>query len=153
MTDLLSEFAFSDPQSDAISGAFVAAFNSYARNELKFGQDKVYHPAAEFNGAQWDFKHGGNGFFPGSPNTEPDLVQALIANPHLKVEVENGYFDLATPFFATEYTMDHLDGLPRNLRANITHKYYEAGHMMYVKEPELAKMKANVAAFITAASK
>jgi carboxypeptidase C (cathepsin A) len=151
--DLLSEYAQSDPQSDAISGAFVSAFNSYVRNELKFGQDKVYYPQAEFNGAQWDFKQGGGFGFPGAPNVEPDLVQALISNPHLRVEVENGYFDLATPFLGTEYTMDHLDGLPANLRANITLKYYEAGHMMYVLESELAKLKANVAAFIDGVSK
>lgn len=100
-----------------------------------------------------NFKQGGGFGFPGAPNVEQDLVQALISNPHLKVEVENGYFDLATPFLGTEYTMDHLDGLPANLRGNITLKYYEAGHMMYVLESELAKLKANVAAFIEGVSK
>ncbi|MGH9595093.1 MAG: S10 family peptidase, partial [Bryobacteraceae bacterium] len=151
--DLLSEYAFSDPQSDAISGAYVAEFNTYVRNELKFGNGMVYHPAAEFNGAQWDFKHGGGFGFPGAANTEPDLVQAMLGNPHLQIQVENGYFDLATPFFGTEYTMDHLDGLPNDLRKNIQLKFYDAGHMMYVKESELAKLKANVAAFIDMASK
>jgi carboxypeptidase C (cathepsin A) len=152
--DMLGEFAEYDPQETAISGAFVAAFNSYVREELKFGQDKVYHVAANFGGAQWDWKHqGGDNFgFPGAPNVEGDLVGAMISNPHLQVEVENGIYDLATPFFATEYTMDHL-GLSENLRKNIHLKYYEAGHMMYVRDEDLAKLKANIASFVDSASK
>ena len=152
--DLLGEFAEYDPQETAISGAFVAAFNSYVRDELKFGQDKSYRVAANFDGNQWDWKHqaGENFGFPGSPNVENDLVQAMISNPHLQIEVENGIYDLATPFLATEYTMDHL-GLPENLRKNIHLKYYEAGHMMYVRDEDLAKLKANIASFIESASK
>jgi len=76
----------------------------------------------------------------------------MISNPHLQIEVENGIYDLATPFLATEYTMDHL-GLAENLRKNIHLKYYEAGHMMYVRDEDLAKLKANVASFIDGASK
>ena len=153
--DLLGEFAEYDPQETAISGAFVAAFNSYVREDLKFGADKIYLPAADFNGAQWDWKHQNPGDqfgFPGSPNVEADLVEAMISNPHLKIEVENGIYDLATPFLATEQTMDHL-GIAPNLRKNITLKYYDAGHMMYVRDEELSKLKANVAAFIDSASK
>ena len=90
--------------------------------------------------------------FPGSPNVEGDLIGAMLANPHLMVEVENGVYDLATPFFATEQTMDHL-GLMPNLRKNIRLQYYEAGHMMYVRDEDLAKLKTNVAAFIDAATK
>ena len=77
---------------------------------------------------------------------------AMISNPHLQIEVENGIYDLATPFLATEYTMDHL-GLAENLRKNIHLKYYEAGHMMYVRDEDLTKLKANVASFIDGASK
>jgi carboxypeptidase C (cathepsin A) len=153
--DLLGEFAEYDPQETAISGAFVAAFNSYVREDLKFGADKIYLPAADFNGAQWDWKHQNPGDqfgFPGSPNVEADLVEAMISNPHLKIEVENGIYDLATPFLATEQTMDHL-GIAPNLRKNITLKYYDAGHMMYVRDEDLSKLKANVAAFIDSASK
>jgi len=153
--DLLGEFAEYDPQETAISGAFVAAFNSYVREDLKFGADKSYQVAANFNGAQWDWKHQGAGDnfgFPGSPNVEGDLVGAMLANPHLKVEVENGIYDLATPFFATEQTMDHL-GLSPELRKNIKLNYYEAGHMMYVRNEDLANLKSNVAAFIDSASK
>ena len=152
--DLLGEFAEYDPQETAISGAFVAAFNSYVREDLKFGADKSYHVAADFQGQQWDWKHqGGDQFgFPGSPNVEGDLVGAMISNPHLKIEVENGIYDLATPFFATEQTMDHL-GIAPNLRKNIKLQYYEAGHMMYVHDEDLAKLKANVASFIENAAK
>jgi carboxypeptidase C (cathepsin A) len=152
--DMLGEFAEYDPQETAISGAFVAAFNSYVREDLKFGADKSYQVAADFQGQNWDWKHqGGDQFgFPGSPNVEGDLVGAMIANPRLKVEVENGIYDLATPFFATEQTMNHL-GLSANLRKNIKLQYYEAGHMMYVRDEDLAKLKANVAAFIDNAAK
>ena len=153
--DLLSEFAESDPQSSAVTGAFTAAFNSYVRSELKFGQDKTYHAISEGVGQNWDWKHQtgrGRGFFPGSPNVEGDLIQAMLANPHLKVEVENGLYDMATPFFATEYTMEHL-GLPEKLQKNIRQQYYDAGHMMYLREEDLAKLKSNISAFIDSASK
>jgi len=153
--DLLGEFAESDPQSSAVTGAFTAAFNTYVRNELKFGQDKTYHAISEGVGSNWDWKHQagrGRGFFPGSPNVEGDLIQAMLANPHLKVEVENGLYDMATPFFATEYTMEHL-GLPEKLQKNIRQQYYDAGHMMYLRDEDLAKLKSNIAAFIDSASK
>jgi carboxypeptidase C (cathepsin A) len=152
--DLLSEYAESDPQSSAVTGAFTAAFNSYVRSELKFGQDKTYHAISEGVGQNWDWKHqaGRRGFFPGSPNVEGDLIEAMLANPHLKVEVENGIYDMATPFFATEYTMEHL-GLPEKLQKNIREQYYDAGHMMYLRDEDLAKLKSNIAAFIDSAAK
>ena len=152
--NLIGEAADYDPQDTAISGAFVGAFNTYIREELKFGQDKTYKPAAEFGGNRWDWKHEGNdfGFFPGSPSVVLDLVQAMISNPRLKVEVEDGIYDLATPFMEAEYTVDHM-GLPENIRKNIWHQYYEAGHMMYVREADLEKLKKNVASFIDIASK
>lgn len=147
--DLLSEFGEYDPQSSYITGPFVATFNSYVREELKFGQDKSYHLFAPIDG-QWDWKHAGadnQQGFPGAPNVEADLVAALLSNPHLQVEVENGFFDLATPFFGSEYTMDHL-GLPAKLQSNIHHKYYNAGHMMYVRDEDRVQLKNNVASFI-----
>jgi len=153
--DLLSEFAESDPQSAAVTGAFTATFNTYVRDELKFVQERNYHAISEGVGAGWDWKHQtgrGRGFFPGSPNVEGDLAQALLSNPHLQVEVENGYYDMATPFFATEYTMEHL-GLPEQLQKNIRLNYYDAGHMMYLREEDLAKLKSNIATFIDSAAK
>jgi carboxypeptidase C (cathepsin A) len=153
--DLLGEFAESDPQSSAVTGAFTAAFNTYIREDLKFSQERNYHAISEGVGSNWDWKHQtgrGRGFFPGSPNVEGDLVQALLSNPHLQVQVENGYYDMATPFFATEYTMDHL-GLPEQLQKNIRLDYYDAGHMMYLRDEDLAKLKANIANLIDSTSK
>jgi carboxypeptidase C (cathepsin A) len=152
-SDLLAEYADYDPQSTAVEGAFVAAFNSYIREDLKFGKDLTYNTAADIH--DWDWKrtgrNGGYGF-PGAPNAEEDLVEAMVTNPHLHVEVENGFYDLATPFFATEFTMTHL-GLPENLQKNIELKYYDAGHMMYLHEEDLAKLKGNIAAFLDNATK
>ncbi len=153
--DLLAENASNDPQSNAVTGAFVAAFNSYIREELKFGKDLTYNALSyDVNGA-WDWKRAQQGRqsgFPGAPNVEQDLVDAIVTNTHLHVEVENGLYDLATPFFATEYTMTHL-GLPENLQKNISLKYYDAGHMMYLHEADLSKLKQNVASFLDNATK
>ena len=76
-----------------------------------------------------------------------DLAEALVKDASLRVLVLNGYYDLATPFSATEYVMAHL-GLPPGLGARIDMKYYEAGHMMYVHPPSMAKMKHDLDAFI-----
>jgi carboxypeptidase C (cathepsin A) len=83
---------------------------------------------------------------------EGDLIEAMLTNPHLQIEVDNGLYDLATPFFATEYTMEHL-GLPDQLQKNIHLQYYDAGHMMYLRDEDLTKLKSNVASFVEAASK
>ncbi len=145
--DLLSEYANADPQSDAITGAFTAAFNAYAHDELKYGGDQKYHTSG---GVQWNWNRGGrNGGWRGTPYVGTDLAEAIRYNPSLRIEAENGYYDLATPFFATEYTMDHL-GLRPDLRGHIDLKYYDAGHMMYLYPPALAQLKANIARFIGA---
>jgi carboxypeptidase C (cathepsin A) len=151
--DLLSEYAEYDPQSTAISSAFNAAINSYIREELKYNKDRRYGLLGGEAGRNWDWKRQGPParFFPGSPNVMGDLAQAMISNPFLHVEVENGLYDLATPFYASEYTMEHL-GLPAKLQANIKQEYYDAGHMMYLHEASLAKLKENVAKFIDATS-
>lgn len=153
IVDPLAEYASGDPQSTALEGAYTAAFNDYVRHDLKFGEGMNYIVESEAAERQWDWKHGGGpGEFPGAPNVERDLVSALVQNPSLHVEVENGLYDLATPFFETEYTMDHLD-LPAALRDRVTLKYYDAGHMMYVNPAAHAKLRANVAAFIENAVK
>jgi carboxypeptidase C (cathepsin A) len=96
----LSESAEYDPQSSAISSAYVSLFNDYVRRDLKYGEGQTYLPEALFNGAQWDFKHNGN---PIDVNVAPDLAEAMKTNPRLKVMVNGGYYDLATPFFAAQY--------------------------------------------------
>jgi carboxypeptidase C (cathepsin A) len=152
--DLVGEYAEYDPQDTATTGPFTAVFNQYVREDLKFGQDKVYKTGSDEANSEWDWKHhtADNFGFPGSPNVEGDLIQAMLVNPHLQIEVENGYYDLATPFYATEFTMEHL-GLPEKLQKNIRLQYYDAGHMMYLRDEDLVKLKANIAAFIDSASK
>lgn len=147
--DLLTEYAEFDPSFSGVRGAFTAAFNNYVREDLKFGKGMTYKVLPTKISREWDWKHnsGSGSFFPGAPNVEMDLVRQMIENPYLRVQVENGLFDMATPFFATEYTMDHLL-LPENVSDRIHLKYYHAGHMIYLHEQDLAKLKANIGAFI-----
>jgi carboxypeptidase C (cathepsin A) len=149
--DLLSEFAQFDPQSSQISPAFTATFMSYYYDELKVNKNLDYHTNAySADGFKWDWTHAANGGqgAPVTPNTAVDLADAMSKNPNLKILVFNGYFDLATPFYGTEYTFDHM-GLEKDIRANVTMKYYPAGHMMYINPGCLVDFKKNVAAFIT----
>jgi carboxypeptidase C (cathepsin A) len=145
--DNLSQNAIYDPQSSAISPAYTTMFLQYYHDELNFGQDKQYNISAySLPGFEWDWDRGGS-FFPTSPTTAPDLAEAMTKNPNLKVLVLNGYYDLATPFFAAEYTMDHL-GIPSELEENISMKYYKAGHMMYIHKASLEKFHDDVEVFI-----
>jgi len=150
--DLLAEYAAYDPSYSAVSGAFTAAINSYLRDDLKFNPEMTYRALPNDVSEHWDWKHGGREGDPSVASVDQDLVSAFIDNTHLRVQVENGYFDMATPFFGTEYTMDHL-GLPPELRSRIEFHYYRSGHMIYLNEKELPNLKANVATFIDEAAK
>ena len=152
--DPLAKEAEADPQSDAISAAYTAAFFDWYNGSLKFGADKTYVVSAEA-WKTWDFKHRVPGLpfpSPALTNTGVDLAHALVSNPNLRVLVLNGYFDLATPFFATEYMMSHL-GLEKSLQSHIEMKYYPAGHMMYVDEGSLKSMKTDLADFVARTTK
>jgi carboxypeptidase C (cathepsin A) len=92
----------------------------------------------------WDFKHDGN---PVSVNVAPDLAQAMKTNPRLKVMVNGGYYDLATPFFAAQYEDKHLP-IPQSLAKNIEYDWYESGHMVYVRDECVKQLHDRVAAFI-----
>jgi carboxypeptidase C (cathepsin A) len=152
--DLLEENAQGDPEGPAVGGAYTALVNSYNHDELKFGKDKVYHNTSG-GGGNWNWTRSGGrgrgGFFPSGPNVEGDLAQAMITNPRLLVQVENGYFDLATPFFATEFTMEHL-GLPEALQKNIKEDYYNAGHMMYLHDQDRVSLHNQIASFVDRAT-
>src|SRR5271155_2323567 len=152
--DLLTENAETDPSYSAVAGAFMAGFSSYIREDLKYNPERNYEALGSDASRNWNWKRAGGppSFFPSAPNVEGDLVDALIDNPHMQVQVETGYFDMATPFFATEYTMDHL-GLPEKLRGQIHIEYYTAGHMMYLHADDLAKLGKNVGSFIESAAK
>ncbi|HTX16683.1 MAG TPA: hypothetical protein VMD77_15390 [Candidatus Baltobacteraceae bacterium] len=151
--DLIAETASYDPSFAAVSGAFTAAINAYLRQDLKFNPEMTYEVLPSGPGEHWDWKHNVSpGSFPGAASVDQDMVNAFLDNTHLRVQVENGFFDMATPFFATEYTMDHL-GLPADLRGRIEFQYYRSGHMIYLNEKELPRLKSNVAAFIDEATK
>ena len=147
--DPLSKEADYDPQSAAISSAYVSAFNDYVRTQLKFGQDKTYKPEIEV-GKAWSFQHqppGASEPLQGTPNVMPDLASAMKYNPQLKVQLHGGYFDLATPYYEGWYEMHHLQ-IPRALQGNIEYRYYESGHMVYAHEQALKQLHDNVADFI-----
>jgi carboxypeptidase C (cathepsin A) len=148
--DLLTEYARHDPSFDAVNGAFNAAINSYLRQDLKFSPELTYESLSMEVNHKWDWKHEGSE--PGTVSVAEDLVQALITNPNLQVQTENGWFDLATPFFGTEFAMDHLH-LPADLRRHVDFKYYDSGHMIYLNEQELTKLKGNIAELIAATTK
>jgi carboxypeptidase C (cathepsin A) len=138
-----------DPQSEAISAAYAAAFLDYYHGELKFGQGSTYHTTNFSIEGKWKWAHKTSLGEQALVNSGVDLADALFKDANLRVLVLNGYYDLATPFSATEYVMTHL-GLTPSLAGRIEMKYYEAGHMMYVSPPSLAKMKRDMDAFIDA---
>ncbi len=147
--DPLSKEAEYDPQSAAISSAYVSAFNDYVRKQLNYGQDQTYKPEISVF-RHWDFKHkqpNRSFAFPGATNVMPDLAAAMKQNPNLKILVTGGYYDIATPFYQGWYEMHHLP-IPDKLQANIQYHYYESGHMVYAHEPSLEKFHDDVAAFI-----
>jgi carboxypeptidase C (cathepsin A) len=148
--DLLSEYSLDDPQSTQISPAYIASFMNYFYIELKVNKNLTYKTNAyTTEGFKWDFSRKKNGDWGGLylPNTGEDLANLMSKNPNVKILVLNGYYDLATPFYATEYTFDHL-GLEKKIKSNITMKYFEAGHMMYVKPASLILFKKAIADFI-----
>jgi len=121
-------------------------FNQYVRSELGYKSDLTYYILGGGIGP-WDWGTGGrNGF----PDVSGSLRDAFARNPDMKLFVGSGHYDLATPYFATDYTLAHL-GLEPAERARVTTREYEAGHMMYIDEAELAKLKRDVSAFITEA--
>ncbi len=143
--DPLSQAADYDPQSSAISSAYVSLFNDYVRKDLKYGEGQTFLPQALFGSFQWDLVHKGN---PISLNVAGDLAEAMKTNPRLKVMVNGGYYDLATPFFTAQYEEKHLP-IPQSLAKNIEFDWYESGHMVYVRDESLKQLHDRVAAFIT----
>jgi carboxypeptidase C (cathepsin A) len=150
--DPLSQRADYDPQATALSSAYVAAFNEYARKDLRYGEGRIFKPSLRIFGS-WNYQHR----LPGQPaefvssrqgtNVLPDLANAMKLNPNLKVQLNAGYFDLATPFYQGIYEMHHLP-IPANLQGNIEYKFYQSGHMVYAKDESLRQLHDNVAGFI-----
>ena len=143
-----------DPQSAAISSAYVSAFNDYVRRDLKFGEGMKFRPsvygAEDFH---WDREHKAPGmrFSRGALNVMPDLAAAMKYNPNLKVKLFGGFYDLATPYYTAIYEMQHLP-IPDSLRQNISYAFFPSGHMVYAHIPSLKKLHDDAAAFIEATS-
>jgi len=147
-----------DPSDTGISGTYVGAFHDYIARELKYTSSDPYYLQGPGINQNWDFKHrpssaqggpGGRGEQT-APDTAIDLADAMRKNPALKVFSANGYFDLATPFFATEYDLSHMD-LPEKLIGNVSFGYYPAGHMVYLNVDALKQMKGDMDRFYSSA--
>jgi carboxypeptidase C (cathepsin A) len=142
--DRLASSAEYDPQSDAISSAYTTAINQYLRVDLKYGENWTYKTSAYGDpGFKWPFRAGSES----GPNVMPDLARTMLSNPKTKVLLAGGYYDLATPYFEGKYEMHHLP-IPKSLQSNISYKYYQAGHMIYVNDAILKQFHEDVAAFI-----
>jgi carboxypeptidase C (cathepsin A) len=141
--DAAGETPGHDPSFTNIIGPYTAAFYDYVRGDLGFESDLPYEILSFKTNETWRFEEHENQFV----DVGETLRHAMTINPHLKVFVANGYYDLATPFFATEYTFGRL-GLDPSLRENISMAYYEAGHMMYIHVPSLVKLKEDLAKFV-----
>ena len=145
--DPLDKEADYDPQSAAISAAYASTFLDYYHGELKFGQGATYRTTNFSIGEKWKWTHHTAHGDQALVNSGVDLAEALMKDASLRVLVLNGYYDLATPFSATEYVMTHL-GVPPAVSARVQMQYYEAGHMMYVNPASIAKVKRDLDTFI-----
>ena len=138
----VTEHAEYDPLLTNVQGPYTAGFYDYVRSELKFETDLPYEILSGFV-RPWSYAEFENKYV----HVGETLRKAMTINPYLKVFIANGYYDLGTPYFATEYTFDHL-GLDEELRQNISMEYYEAGHMMYIHLPSLRQLKKDLSDFI-----
>ena len=132
-----------DPSMSAIIGPYTAALNHYVRAELGYSSDLPYEVLTSrvrpWSYAEFENQH---------VFVLDKLAAAMRANPHMRVHVDCGYYDAATPYFAAEHTAAHLD-IPSELAANISFSYYEAGHMMYLHEPSRLAQSQQLARFVT----
>jgi carboxypeptidase C (cathepsin A) len=135
-----------DPLLTNVTGPYTAAFYDYVRSELKFESDLPYEILNWTFVNPWSYAEFENQYV----NVAETLRQAMTTNPHLRIFVANGYYDLGTPYFASEYTFNHL-GLDESLRGNVSMGYYEAGHMMYIHMPSLEEIKRDLVEFIRGA--
>ena len=138
IADRLGESMERDPSHHpTIAGCFSTCINDYLARELNVTTTLPYEVLTG-RVWPWDYSNVQNEYL----NVAPRLRNAMQMNPALRVWVLNGYYDLATPFYGTEYTFDHL-GLPKSLRSNISMTYYPAGHMMYLLKNSLVQMKTD----------
>lgn len=143
--DTVGDSADYDPSDSATSGAFQAQFLNYVRNELNWKSEEQYKQINIDVNQNWDFTRKSIfGWL--APTTSPDLREAMTTNSRLRVFVGAGYYDIATPFGAAEWTFSHM-GLPQELKSHVTFGYYESGHMVYMHLPSLAKFHSDLVKF------
>ncbi|MEM9189263.1 MAG: peptidase S10 [Myxococcota bacterium] len=132
-----------DPAFTAALGPYTAVMQDYLRRELEFEEDRAYQAINMEANRKWNWAEDKR---LGYPSTMAALRKAMLQNTHLRLFVANGYYDLATPFFAAEHTIDHL-GIDSEDYDRVAMTYYEAGHMMYIHPPSLAKLKRDLRAW------
>ena len=135
-----------DPSYTNILGPYTATLNDYLRSQLKFESDLSYEILTD-RVHPWNYDTHQNQYV----NVTDILRKAMTTNPYLKVFVASGYYDLATPYMATQYTFNHL-GLDKSLQQNVSMSFYEAGHMMYVHQQSLIQLKKDLSCFIQLAN-
>ena len=138
-----------DASDTAIAGAFIATFNDYLRRDLGYKTDMPYLVAAYGEkGFDWDFKHRAPGGWgrQNNPDVAVDLAAAMRTNPYLHVLSLNGWYDMATPFFATEYDIAHMMLEPAQ-KKNLEFRYYPSGHMIYLNPDALHQLHIDLSAF------
>jgi carboxypeptidase C (cathepsin A) len=133
-----------DPSGAVVFGPFTAAINDHLRNDLKFEDDQVYEVLTG-NVQPWSYGRGAR-----SPDASDTLRETMSANPFLKLFLALGYYDLATPPATVVYSVEHMR-LPNELQKNVTAHYYEGGHMMYIHEPSIKKLRNDLEDFYEAA--
>lgn len=138
-----------DPSMTAIRPPYTAMFNQYVRTELGYKSDSEYFIlGGGFGFNEWNWGSASNGF----PDTAPSLKSAFDKNPFMKLFVGSGYFDLATPYFATQYTLNHM-GLDPSQHARVSLGFYPAGHMMYIQDESLTALRKDIGKFLDSATK
>lgn len=140
--DAASEGTDFDPSMSAIRTPYTATFNNYIRGDLNYKTDTEYYILGGGITAPWNYN--ANNVY---ADTSGALSSAMRKNPYMKIHIASGYYDMATPYFATEYTVSAMN-LDPVLKKNISMSYYEAGHMMYIEKASLAKLKADISSFI-----
>jgi carboxypeptidase C (cathepsin A) len=137
-----------DPSYSNIQAPYTAMLNDYVRRELGYKTDTYYSILGNVTGERWDWGSAGDG----APNTTDGLRKAFVRNPHMRVYIAKGYYDMATPLFAVKATFEHM-ALPKEAKANISEDFFEAGHMMYIEQNSLARQREDLRNFVNAALK
>jgi carboxypeptidase C (cathepsin A) len=135
-----------DPGIEAIAPPYTMAAMAYFGGELGLSDEMRYEVLSSDVHKQWNWNRGddkGNGF----ATTSPDLARAMRRNPQLRVFVASGRYDLGTPYSATDWSLAQIDA-PAEVLGRIRHRYYDAGHMMYTRQADLAQLDADLAAWL-----